>query len=218
MDNRPNTNDTDNRPNAIVGLFGESTNIERAVAIRIIIEEDPQLDGDNSHDSSSEESSSETPLESLQNQIYDLRGKISDGENLNLNNSLLDLHRSQEHTNKMLTTIKKRKIELQNENERLKKKSRQLEDKNSKLEKQKKKDFDILIRYVESNCSDFGFMLKICNYLGTDFLQYASDVLKGDRDFMLAVRKMKGLEVLQYASDELQRDRDFMLATVTQHG
>ena len=41
MDNRPTTNVTDIRPTGtVVGLFGESTTVEGAVAIRIIIEED----------------------------------------------------------------------------------------------------------------------------------------------------------------------------------
>jgi hypothetical protein len=45
----------DNRPTGtVVGLFGESTTVEGAVAIRIIIEEDYQSIVEESHHSSSE--------------------------------------------------------------------------------------------------------------------------------------------------------------------
>ena len=74
-----------------------------------------------------------TPLETIQNQIFDIREKISDGENLNLNNSLLDLHRHQEDTNKKILLVK-------DENDRIKKRLRQFENEKSKL--------DMFINYV----------------------------------------------------------------------
>ena len=96
----------------------------------------------------------ETPLESIQSQIFDIREKISDGENLNLNNSLLDLHRHQEDTNKKILLVK-------DENERIKKRLRQFENEKFKL--------DMFINYVKSNSNNADFMLNTLSCMGSHF-------------------------------------------------
>ena len=54
----------------------------------------------------------DTPLDNLQNLIFDIRGKVSDGENLELNNAMLQVHENDQYLRNELSDLRKELSDL----------------------------------------------------------------------------------------------------------
>ena len=94
----------------------------------------------------------DTPLDNLQNLIFDIRGKVSDGENLELNNTMLEVHENDQYLRNELS-------DLRNELSDLRKRKQQLEEADRKNKRLKLSE-ERLKLFEEDRDSVLAFLKK----------------------------------------------------------